>query len=77
MVQKEAVSESRLLTLSSEDLTLQFFLDLVGVQAGKLEAGKKDRGELLVSVAHNKEKAGLEVLVIQGRGLPAMDKDGE
>ena len=69
--------ELKVLNTQSDDLTLLFFSDLASQQAAKEEGGKKDLGELLLTVEYNREKATLNVLVIQGRSLPAMDKDGE
>lgn len=67
----------KILGAESELLTLHFFSDLISIQNEKVASGRKDLGELLVAAAYNKEKAELEVHVIQGKGLPVMDKSGE
>lgn len=71
------MSELNVLKTDSDYLTLQFFLDLVRIQDEKISDGEKERGELLVSMAYNKEKAYLEVNVIQGRNLLMKDKVGK
>ncbi len=74
---QEVTSELELLKMSSDDLTLRFFADLAELQEEKVRNGEKDLGELLVSVEYSAEKESLDVLVIQGNGLPVMDKAGE
>lgn len=74
---QEVVSELKVINTDSNDLTFQFFADLVEIQAEKVQSGEKHLGELLVSVAYNSDKEVLDVQVIQGRGLPVMDKAGE
>ena len=73
---QEVFTDLKLLGMNSDELTLQFFLELVELQRMKASSDVKDLGELLVSVMYDKTKACLDVHVIQGRGLPSMDKDG-
>ena len=74
---QEVISELKVLNTDSSDLTFQFFADLAEIQAEKVQSGEKQLGELLVSMAYNSDKEVLDVHVIQGRGLPVMDKAGE
>ena len=74
---QEVISELKVLNTDSSDLTFQFFADLAEIQAEKVQSGEKQLGELLVSMAYNSDKEVLDVHVIQGRGLPVMDKTGE
>ena len=74
---QEVISELKVLNTDSSDLTFQFFADLAEIQAEKVQSGEKQLGELLVSMAYNSDKEVLDVHVIQGRGLPVMDKAGK
>ena len=74
---QEVILELKVLNTDSSDLTFQFFADLAEIQAEKVQSGEKQLGELLVSMAYNSDKEVLDVHVIQGRGLPVMDKTGE
>ncbi len=73
---QDLVYELDLIKTQSNDLTLQFFSDLVRIQEEKVSGREKDLGELLVTVEYNRDKKVLHVHVIQGRNLPVMDKAG-
>ncbi len=73
---QELVYELNLIKMQSNDLALQFFSDLVRLQGEKVESAERNLGELLVSAVYSREKKALHVHVIQGKGLPPMDKTG-
>jgi hypothetical protein len=73
---QEIIAELKVRNVASDDLTLLFFSDLVARQTEMVQSGDKQLGELLVSVEYSEGKGNLEVHVIQGRGLPIMDKAG-
>ena len=69
-------SKLDILRLPTSDLTLRFFSDLAQRQCAELDKGTASLGTLLVSVGYLREKAVVEVDVIQGAGLPGLDKSG-
>ena len=70
-------AELDFLKLNSEELTLQFFLDLVAMQEEVDRQGEKELGDLKLSVRYNAAKEAVDVHVIQANKLPVMDRTGE
>ena len=78
---QELMYELNLIKTHSNDLTLQFFSDLVRIQEEKKKAGGgggggRGLGELLLTAEYDRDKKALHVHVIQGKSLPVMDKAG-
>ncbi len=70
-------AELDFLKLNSEELTQQFFSDLVELQEQVSESGVKEHGDLLLSINYNASQEAVDVHVVQCRGLPIMDKTGK
>ena len=69
-------SKLDILRLPTRDLTLRFFTDLAQRQEAEVDKGTAALGTLLVSIGYLKQDAVVEVDVIQGKGLPGLDKSG-
>lgn len=63
--------------LPTKELWLKFQADLVRQQAAAVEKGRNKLGTLLFSVGYLKKKEAVEVTVVQGQKLPALDLNGE
>ena len=74
---QEVVSSLKTLKLKSDDLTVHFFSDLVRLQNEKIKSKDNSLGELLTTLRYDWHKSCLDVHVIQGKGLPVMDKTGK
>ena len=62
--------------LSTRDLVLRCCADLAEQQAKAVGSPEHKLGELTLSVGYLKEKAVVEVAVVKGDNLPAIDKNG-
>ncbi len=71
------MSNLKTLKLKSDDLTVHFFSDLVRLQNERIESKDNSLGELLMTLCYDQHKSCLDVHVIQGKGLPVMDKAGK
>lgn len=74
---QELDSKLDILRLPTDDLILRFFSDLAKRQRDEIEQERASLGTLLISVGYRKEDSIVEVDVIQGKGLPGLDKSGK
>lgn len=70
-------SKLNILRLPTDKLMHQFFSDVANCQHEQLKQGRTELGTLLLSVGYLKEKSVLEVDIIEGKGLPGLDKSGK
>lgn len=69
-------SKLDILRLPTDKLILRFFSDLAQRQCDEMEREKTEFGTLLISVGYLTGESVVEVDVIQGKGLPGLDKTG-